>query len=117
MFAKRERERERERERVVCVSWRERERLVQARQSKHCIGGSTSRERERERKRERGVCVCVCVFFLNFVNIFLLWKLVYVFQSFVSIFAKKKSDRTRCLGVSILEYNLGPKITGSEVQY
>ena len=32
----------------------------------------------------------------------------------------KKSDRTRswrCLAVSILEYNLGPKITGSEVQY
>ena len=40
-----------------------------------------------------------------------------IFQSFVSIFAKKKSDRTRCLAVSILEYNLGPKITGSEVQY
>ena len=81
-----------------------RERLVQARQSKHCIGGSTSRERERER----------CVLF----DFFLLW--VYVFQSFVSIFAKKKpktSDRTRCLAVSILEYNLGPKITGSEVQY
>ena len=37
----------------------ERERLVQARQSKHCIGGSTSRERERERE----VCVCVCVLF------------------------------------------------------
>ena len=36
---------------------REREKLVQARQSKHCIGGSTSRE------RERGVCVCVCVLF------------------------------------------------------
>ena len=30
---------------------------------------------------------------------------------------KKKSDRTRCLAVSILEYNLGHKITGSEVQY
>ena len=24
----------------------------------------------------------------------------------------KKSDRTRCLAVSILEYNLGPNITG-----
>ena len=58
------------------------------------------------------------MFFLNFVCLFffLLWKLVYVFQSFVSIFAKK-SDRTICLAVSILEYNLGPKITGSEVQY
>ena len=84
---------------------RERDTLVQARQSKHCIDGSTSRERD------------VCVFFLNFVSLFfLLRKLVYVFQSFVSIFAKI-SDRTICLAVSILEYNLGPKITGSEVQY
>ena len=32
------------------------ERLVQVRQSKHCIGGSTNRERERERE------VCVCSF-------------------------------------------------------
>ena len=33
---------------------------MQARQSKHCIGGSTSREREREGgERERDVCVCV----------------------------------------------------------
>ena len=84
---------------------------MQARQSKPCIGGSTNRERERERER----CVCVCVFFLNFVSFFLLWELVYVFQSFVSIFAKKKSDRTRCLAVSILEYNLGPEINKSEV--
>ena len=58
------------------------------------------------------VCVCVCVLFefRQFV-FFLLWGLFYVFQSFVSIFAKK-SDRTRCLAVSILEYNLGPNITG-----
>ena len=61
----------------------------------------------------------MCVFeFRQFV--FLLWELVYVFQSFVSIFAKKKkkkkkSDRTRCLAVSILEYNLGPEINGSKV--
>ena len=80
---------------------------MQTRQSKHCIDGSTSRERE--------MCVCVLFEFCQFV-FFLLWKLVYVFQSFVSIFAKK-SDRTICLAVSILEYNLGPKITGSEVQY
>ena len=62
------------------------------------------------------VCVCVCVLFefRQFVC-FLLWELVYVFQSFVSIFAKKKSDRTRCLAVSILEYNLGPEINGSDV--
>ena len=42
----------------------ERERLVQARQGKHCIGGSTSRERERERERER--CVCVLFEFRQF---------------------------------------------------
>ena len=61
------------------------------------------------------VCVCVCVFFLNFVCFFfffLLWELVYVCRSL-----PKKSDRTRCLAVSILEYKLGPKITGSGVQY
>ena len=34
---------------------------MQAHQSKHCIGGSTSRERERERER--------CVFFLSFVRL------------------------------------------------
>ena len=97
MFANVKRERERERG----------ERLVQAPQSKHSIGGSTSRGRERD----------VCVLFLNFVScFFLLWELVYVFQRFVSIFAKN-FDRTRCLAVSILEYNLGPKITGFKVQY
>ena len=84
---------------------------MQARQSKHCIGGDTSRERERVRERERFFFE-----FRQFVVFFLLWELIYVFQSFVSIFAKK-SDRSRCLAVSILEYNLGPKITGSKVQY
>ena len=54
---------------------RERERLVQARQGKHCIGRSTRGEREREREREGGggggVCVCsflissVCFFFYS----------------------------------------------------
>ena len=71
---------------------RERERLVQARQGKHCIGRSTRGEREREREREGGGGGGgVCVFFFNFVSLlfFLLWELVYVFQSFVSIFAKK----------------------------
>ena len=67
-----------------------------------------SADRQVERERER--CVCVCVLF-EFRQFFLLWGLVYVFQSFVSIFAKK-SDRMRCLAVSILEYNLGPNITG-----
>ena len=41
---------------------RERERLVQAHQSKNSIGGSTSRE------RERGRDVCVCVFLLKFIS-------------------------------------------------
>ena len=54
--------------------------------------------------------MCVCVLFSNFVSFFvffLLWELVYVFLSFVSIIAKK-SDRTRCLAVSILgpRYNI-----------
>ena len=44
---------------------RARERLVQARQSKHCISGSASRERERERE--------MCVFFLNFVSFFVFY--------------------------------------------
>ena len=43
---------------------------MQARQSKPCIGGSTSREREREREREIERERCVCVFFLNFVSLF-----------------------------------------------
>ena len=34
---------------------------------------------DRQVERERGVCV----FFVNFVNFFLLWELVYVVQSFV----------------------------------
>ena len=91
----------------------ERERLVQARQGKHCIGGSTSRERERERE----MCVCVCVLF-EFRQFF------FFYSGNSSTYFKvlcrslqKKSDLTRCLAVSILEYNLGPKITGSEVQY
>ena len=67
MFANVERVRERGGKRE-----REGERLVQARQSKHCIGGSTSRERE-----------CVCTFLISSV-FFLLWERVYEFQSFVS---------------------------------
>ena len=102
MFANVERERERE---------KERERLVQARLSKHCIGGSTSRERERE--------VCVCVFFLNFVSLFFFYSgnSSTYFKVLCRSLHQKKSDRARCLAVSILEYNLGPKITGSDVQY
>ena len=100
MFANVKRERE-------SKSEQERERLVQARQIKHCIGGSTSRERERD----------VRVLFLNFVTFFFFFTLGTRLRiSKFSIFAKK-SDGTRCLAVSILEYNLGPKITGSEVQY
>ena len=93
----------------------ERERLVQARQSKPCIGGSTSRERERE--RERGRCVCVCVFFLNFVSLFFFYSgnSSTYFKVLCRSLQKKKSDRARCLAVSILEYNLGPEINGSKV--
>ena len=97
----------------------EREREMQARQSKPCTGGSTSREREREREREkeRERCVCVCVFFLNFVSFvfFTLGTRLRISKFCVDLCKKKKSDRTRCLAVSILEYNLGPEINGSKV--
>ena len=73
---------------------------MQARQSKHCIDGSTSGERVRERKRER----CVCVVF------FLFRQFVFFYSGNSSTYFKvlcrslqKKSDRTRCLAVSILE--------------
>ena len=66
-----------ERETGTCTSFRENQSASTDRQ--------IERERERERARERDV------FFLNFV-IFLNGELVYVFQSFVFIFAKD-SDR------------------------
>ena len=47
---------------------------------------SADRQVEREGERERGVCV---LFEFRQFLFFLLWELVYVFQSFVSIFAKK----------------------------
>ena len=58
------------------------------------------------------------VFFLNFVSFFFftLETRLRISKFFVEL-CKKKSDRTRCLAVSILEYNLGPKVTGSKVQY
>ena len=80
---------------------------MQARQSKHCIGGSTSRERERERERE--------VFFLNFVSFFFTLGTRLRISKLCVDLCKKKSDRTRCLAVSILEYNLGPNMLISEV--
>ena len=86
---------------------RERERLVQASQSKPCIGGSTSRERE----REVCVCVCVCVLF-EFRQFFFTLGTRLRISKFCVDLCKKKSDRTRCLAVSILEYNLGPEING-----
>ena len=58
-------------------------------------------ERERDVWRERERCVCVCVFFLNFFSLF--------YSGNSSTYLKfrivlcKKSDRTRCLAVSILE--------------
>ena len=70
---------------------------MQARQSKHCIGGSTSRERE------------MCVFFLNFVSLFFYsGNTSTYFKVLCRSLQKKKSDRTRCL----LEYNLGPLLAG-----
>ena len=66
---------------------------MQAHQSKHSIGGSTRRERERD----------VCSFCISSVFFTLGTRLR--ISKFVLIFAKK-SDRTRCLAVSILEYNI-----------
>ena len=58
------------------------------------------------------VRVCVCVYFLNVVIlcVFLLWGLVYAGNSstYFKVLCRslqKKSDRTRCLAVSILEFN------------
>ena len=64
---------------------RERERLVQAHQSKHCIGGSTS--------RERGVCVCVCSFIVVCFVFFTLGTRLRISKFCVDLC--KKSDRTR----------------------
>ena len=63
------------------------------------------------------MCVCVLFEFRQFV-FFTLGTRLRISKFCVDLCKKKKkSDRTRCLAVSILEYNLGPKITGSEVQY
>ena len=58
--------------------------------------------------------MCVCSFLISSV-LFTLETRLRISKFCVDLC--KKSDRTRCLAVSILEYNLGPKITGSEVQY
>ena len=53
--------------------------------------------------------MCVCFEFRQF---FLLWELVYVFQSLCR--SLQKSDRTRCLVVSILEYNINSNSKSAE---
>ena len=68
---------------------------MQAHQSKHCIGGSTRRERD------------VCAFFLNFVSLFFCFYSGNS-SSYFKVLCRslqKKSDRTRCLALSILEWN------------
>ena len=67
MFANGERARERERD------W-----------CRHVKVNIASADRQVERERER----CMFLFFEFRQFVFLLWELVYVFQSFVSIFAK-----------------------------
>ena len=64
------------------------------------------------------MCVCVCVL-LEFRQLFFftLGTRLRISKFCVDLCNKKKSDRTTCVAVSILEYNLGPKITGSEIQY
>ena len=83
MFANRERESERERDwcRHIKVNIPSADRQLE-------------RERERERERE------MCVFFLNFSSFF------FTLGTRLRIDLCKKSDRTRCLAVSILEYNI-----------
>ena len=61
------------------------------------------------------MCVCVLFEFRQFVFFTLETRLR--ISKFCVDLCKQKSDRTRCLAVSILEYNLGPQITGSDVQY
>ena len=66
-----------------------------------------SAERERERERE------MCVFFLDFVRVFF-------YSGNSSTYFKvcvdlcKKSDRTRCLAFSILEYNINSNLKSTE---
>ena len=57
--------------------------------------------------------MCVLFDFRQFVFFTLGTRLTYFKVLCRSL--QKKSDRTRCLAVSILEYNLGPEINGSEV--
>ena len=64
---------------------------------------SADRQVEREREREREMHV----FFLNFARFFYSGNSSTYFKVCVDLC--KKSDRTRCLAVSILEYNINWK--------
>ena len=57
------------------------------------------------------------MFVLNFVSFFFTLGNSSTYFKVLCRSLQKKSDRTICLAVSILEYNLGPKITGFEEQY
>ena len=59
--------------------------------------------------------MCVLFEFRQFFFFFTLGTRLRISKFCVDLCKKKKSDRTRCLAVSILEYNLGPEINGSEV--
>ena len=59
------------------------------------------------------MCVCVCVCFLNFVSLLFYSGNSSMYFKVLCRSLQRKFDHTRCLAVSILEYNLGPKITGS----
>ena len=66
------------------------------------------------------MCVCVCVLIEFRQFFFTLGTRLRISKFCVYLCKKKKkkkkkSDRTRCLAVSILEYNLGPEINGTEV--
>ena len=78
---------------------------MQAHQSKHSIGGE--RERERERERE----MCVCSFWIS-SGFFYSGNSSTYFKFCVDLC--KKSDRTRCLAFSILEYNINSNSKSAE---
>ena len=61
----------------------------------------------------------MCVFLLNFVSFFVLWELVYVFQSLCRSLQKKNLIvcRTRCLAVSFLEYSINWNSKSAELGF
>ena len=79
---------------------------MQARQNKHCIGGSKSRESVCDT-----VCVCVLFEFRQLLFFFTLGTRLRI-SKFCVDHCKKKSDRTRCLAFQFLSTTSDPKLLG-----